>query len=85
MIFPLTGLLRTRAILAPNLIGNAPDWDVIREIADRHDLLVVECGSTKAKPPSPARTAACNACAESHKAELEQAGCAAADMKEFCG
>jgi len=33
---------RTRAILAPNLIGNCPDWDVIREIADRHDLKVVE-------------------------------------------
>ena len=33
---------RTRAILAPNLIGNAPDWDVIRGIADRHDLQVVE-------------------------------------------
>ena len=26
---------RTKAILTPNLIGNAPDWDVIREIADR--------------------------------------------------
>lgn len=33
---------RTRAILAPNLIGNAPDWDRIRAIADRHDLRVVE-------------------------------------------
>ena len=33
---------RTRAILVPNLIGNAPDWDLIREIADRHDLKVVE-------------------------------------------
>ncbi len=33
---------RTRAILAPNLIGNAPDWDRIREIADRHDLSVIE-------------------------------------------
>jgi CDP-6-deoxy-D-xylo-4-hexulose-3-dehydrase len=33
---------RTRAILAPNLIGNAPDWDVIREIADRHALAVIE-------------------------------------------
>jgi CDP-6-deoxy-D-xylo-4-hexulose-3-dehydrase len=33
---------RTRAILAPNLIGNAPDWDRIREIADEHDLRVVE-------------------------------------------
>ncbi len=33
---------RTRAILAPNLIGNAPDWDAIREIADRRDLQAVE-------------------------------------------
>jgi len=33
---------RTKAILAPNLIGNCPDWDVIREIADRHGLKVVE-------------------------------------------
>jgi len=33
---------RTRAILAPNLIGNAPDWDSIRGIADRYGLQVVE-------------------------------------------
>jgi CDP-6-deoxy-D-xylo-4-hexulose-3-dehydrase len=33
---------RTRAILAPNLIGNAPDWDRIRSIADRRGLEVVE-------------------------------------------
>lgn len=33
---------RTRAILAPNLIGNCPDWDVIRDIADRHGLVVIE-------------------------------------------
>jgi CDP-6-deoxy-D-xylo-4-hexulose-3-dehydrase len=33
---------RTRAILAPNLIGNAPDWDRIRAIADGHGLRVVE-------------------------------------------
>lgn len=33
---------RTRAILAPNLCGNCPDWDRIRAIADRHGLLVVE-------------------------------------------
>src|SRR4029079_12702337 len=33
---------RTRAMLAPNLIGNAPDWDQIRAIADRHHLAVVE-------------------------------------------
>jgi CDP-6-deoxy-D-xylo-4-hexulose-3-dehydrase len=33
---------RTRAVLAPNLIGNCPDWDRIREIADRRGLQVVE-------------------------------------------
>ena len=33
---------KTRAILAPNLAGNAPDWDGIREVADRHSLLVIE-------------------------------------------
>jgi CDP-4-dehydro-6-deoxyglucose reductase, E1 len=33
---------RTRAILTPNLVGNCPDWDAIREIADRHSVLVVE-------------------------------------------
>jgi CDP-6-deoxy-D-xylo-4-hexulose-3-dehydrase len=33
---------RTKAILAPNLVGNCPDWDAIRAIADRHGLLVVE-------------------------------------------
>ncbi len=32
----------TCAILAPNLIGNAPDWDAIRAIADRHGLFVIE-------------------------------------------
>lgn len=32
----------TRAILVPNLIGNAPDWDRIRDIADRHGLAVIE-------------------------------------------
>ncbi len=33
---------RTRAILAPNLVGNCPDWDRIRAIADRHGLVVIE-------------------------------------------
>jgi CDP-6-deoxy-D-xylo-4-hexulose-3-dehydrase len=33
---------RTGAILMPNLIGNAPDWDRIREIAMRHGLPVIE-------------------------------------------
>jgi CDP-4-dehydro-6-deoxyglucose reductase, E1 len=32
----------TKAILAPNLIGNAPDWDRVRKIADAHALGVVE-------------------------------------------
>ncbi|NNE74112.1 MAG: DegT/DnrJ/EryC1/StrS family aminotransferase [Acidimicrobiales bacterium] len=33
---------RTTAILTPNLIGNCPDWDAIRAIADRYDLTVIE-------------------------------------------
>lgn len=33
---------RTRAILAPNLVGNCPDWDRIRAIADDHGLVVIE-------------------------------------------
>jgi CDP-4-dehydro-6-deoxyglucose reductase, E1 len=37
MITPLTS-----ALLIPNLIGNAPDWDAIRHIADRHGLKVIE-------------------------------------------
>lgn len=37
MITPATG-----ALLFPNLIGNAPDWDRLREIADRHGLPLVE-------------------------------------------
>jgi CDP-6-deoxy-D-xylo-4-hexulose-3-dehydrase len=32
----------TRAVLVPNLIGNAPDWDAIRTIADRHGLFIIE-------------------------------------------
>jgi len=42
---------RTRAILAPNLIGNAPDWDRIRAIADQHNLRVIEdsCDALGAK------------------------------------
>jgi CDP-6-deoxy-D-xylo-4-hexulose-3-dehydrase len=37
LVTPSTG-----AILLPNLIGNTPDWDAVRSIADRHDLKVVE-------------------------------------------
>src|SRR3546814_10361122 len=29
-------------MMIPSLIGNLPDWDRIREIADKHGLLVVE-------------------------------------------
>jgi CDP-4-dehydro-6-deoxyglucose reductase, E1 len=37
MITPNTG-----ALLFPNLIGNTPDWDALRAIADRHDVPLVE-------------------------------------------
>ncbi|WP_126975674.1 DegT/DnrJ/EryC1/StrS family aminotransferase [Frigidibacter oleivorans] len=33
---------KTRAIMVPSLIGNLPDWALIREIADRHGLTVIE-------------------------------------------
>lgn len=32
----------TVAILAPNLMGNLCDWKTIREIADKHNLMVIE-------------------------------------------
>ena len=32
----------TRAMLVPNLIGNIPDWAMLREIANRHNLMVIE-------------------------------------------
>jgi CDP-6-deoxy-D-xylo-4-hexulose-3-dehydrase len=42
---------RTKAILGVNLIGNAPDWDRIRAIADAHGLMVIEdsCDALGAK------------------------------------
>ena len=33
---------RTRALMIPSLIGNLPDWDRIRAIADAHGLIVIE-------------------------------------------
>ena len=33
---------RTGALLIPNLIGNAPDWDAIQAIAQRHELPTIE-------------------------------------------
>lgn len=36
----------SRAILLPNLARNAPDWDRVRDLADRHGIAVIEdsCG-----------------------------------------
>jgi len=33
---------KTVAILAPNLMGNICDWDIIKEIAGKHNLLLLE-------------------------------------------
>ena len=33
---------KTKGILAPDLLGNICEWDKIREIADKHDLLVFQ-------------------------------------------
>ena len=33
---------RTRALLIPNLVGNCPDWDAIRKVADARGLVVIE-------------------------------------------
>jgi CDP-6-deoxy-D-xylo-4-hexulose-3-dehydrase len=42
---------RTRALVVPNLIGNLPDWDRLRALADRHGLAVLEdsCDTLGAK------------------------------------
>jgi CDP-6-deoxy-D-xylo-4-hexulose-3-dehydrase len=52
---------RTGALLFPNLVGNAPDWDRIAEMAARHDLPgnVVSCdtlGATLRGTPTGARS-----------------------------
>ena len=33
---------KTKALLIPNLIGNIPDWKKIRQIANKHNLLIIE-------------------------------------------
>jgi CDP-6-deoxy-D-xylo-4-hexulose-3-dehydrase len=38
---------RTKAILTPNLVGNCPDWDAIRAVADRHGLVDDEDSSVE--------------------------------------
>jgi CDP-4-dehydro-6-deoxyglucose reductase, E1 len=52
---------RTGALLFPNLIGNAPDWDRIADIAARHGLPVIEdscdtLGATLRGAPTGARS-----------------------------
>ena len=37
---------KTKAILAPNLMGNLCDWKTIREIADKNNLTVIEDSAT---------------------------------------
>lgn len=32
----------TKAFMIPNLMGNLPDWEKLREIADKHNLYVIE-------------------------------------------
>jgi len=32
----------TSALWIPNMLGNVPDWDIIREIADKYGLVVLE-------------------------------------------
>lgn len=32
----------TKAMIIPNLMGNLPDWQMLREIADKHNLFVLE-------------------------------------------
>ena len=33
---------KTKLLMIPNLLGNLPDWEKIRAIADQHDLIVIE-------------------------------------------
>jgi CDP-6-deoxy-D-xylo-4-hexulose-3-dehydrase len=52
---------RTKALLVPNLGGNAPDWDRLREIADAHGLILIEdscdaLGSTLRGTPTGTRS-----------------------------
>jgi len=33
---------KTKAMIIPNLMGNLPDWKILREIADKYNLFVLE-------------------------------------------
>jgi len=32
----------TKAMMIPNLLGNLPDWQTLRKIADKHNILLIE-------------------------------------------
>jgi CDP-4-dehydro-6-deoxyglucose reductase, E1 len=33
---------KTKAMVVPNLMGNLPDWNILRKIADKHNLFLLE-------------------------------------------
>ena len=33
---------KTKAMMIPNLLGNLPDWKLLRELADRYNLIAIE-------------------------------------------
>jgi len=63
---------KTKALFFPNLAGNAPDWDIVRQIADGHGLAVVEdscdaLGATLRGTPTGTRSdLSCTSFAMSH-------------------
>ena len=70
----------TRAMVVPNLIGNVPDWDRLRAIADAHDLLLLEdtCDTLGARlrgtPPGSRADVSCTSFNESHIVTCAGAG-----------
>ena len=70
----------TRAMVVPNLIGNVPDWDRLRSIADTHGLLLLEdsCDTLGARlrgePPGSRADVSCTSFNESHIVTCAGAG-----------
>ena len=62
----------TRGMVIPNLIGNVPDWDRLREIGARHDLVLFEdscdvLGATlRGRPPGARAHVSATSFNESH-------------------
>jgi CDP-6-deoxy-D-xylo-4-hexulose-3-dehydrase len=62
----------TRGMVIPNLIGNVPDWDALRALADRHDLILFEdscdvLGATlRGRPPGERAHVSATSFNESH-------------------